>query len=185
MRRLNRGKKADPVTNNHSQTQVVASPAATCIAALAFMIIGVFVGLSFGYPVLNKNARASENWPNAKGIITYSAVQQEDDSDGEASYSHDVRYTYDVGNHQYQGAIVYFGEFASSNVASHAREIVDQYPVAAEVIVFYDTEFPGTSCLQPGVEVRSPFLVVFGIGFFVIGVVCLCSGIRRKLRNVS
>jgi hypothetical protein len=93
------------------------------------------------------------------GAIVSSQIKMESHK-SDLLYRADVRYTYEVSGHSYEGKRVSFsfGEGASSDKAL-AQHVVDRYPVGTAVQIAYDPTNSKKSVLEPGVHVSS--LLVF------------------------
>jgi len=143
-----------------------------------FLLIGV--GLTFwGWNIL-QNARASASWPTADGVVTISGVSRSTDSDGADSYSPEVTYSYKVDNTNLINSTIKFGENSYSS-RKKAEGIAAGYPVGKNVTVYYDSEKPDRSVLEPGVSAGS--YIVIGIGVFFILLTLAIVPITYFLRN--
>lgn len=133
---------------------------------LLFVAIGAGVGFYIGKPILD-NARASESWPTAPGRITESELERYRD-DGKTMYTALVVYEYSVGNQQWEGDSVWFGQYSSSS-RSEINRTVTQYPVGRTVDVYYQPDDPANSVLQPGATTSSYIVFSIGMVFLAIG----------------
>lgn len=148
-----------------------------------FVIVGVTV---FGFGVRQyMRAQKSNSWPYVMGEVVYSDVERRSDEDG-TTYSAEVEYEFTVADRLLSGNLVKFGETSSSN-SSHARRIVNRYPVGSEVRVFYDPNDPYLSVLEPGVHASTYFMpgfglifALFGSGFMIIGFVSNFENVRVR-----
>lgn len=91
--------------------------------------------------------QASQNWAETTGRVLKSRVEV---SGGNiASVSPHVVYEYTVAGMTYQGDQVRVGDNAVAvRTDSEAYQIVDRYPVGAEVTVYYDPANPAMSALE-------------------------------------
>jgi hypothetical protein len=144
------------------------------IFPLIFVAAGTLL-LIFGINGVNR-AIASSDWPSVTGTIVTSEVvrEQRRDSDGRRTtvYRADIAYEYEVDGARYLGDSVAVGDFSSSSRA-RADRITRQYPVDAQVEVFYDPEEPVTSLLEPGVSAKAFAMPGIGAVFLAAGLVML------------
>lgn len=135
------------------------------IVGLIFLILGS--GLSWwGWNIL-QNAKASNSWPKAQGVVTQSAVRHKRDSDGGDSYLPEVSYEYSVKNLQHKGETIKFGENSYDN-RQPAADIVARYPIGKKVSVSYDPASPDKSVLEPGVTGGTYIVIGIGVLFLFI-----------------
>ncbi len=137
--------------------------------SLVFIVVGVGVAI-LGNGVL-KNAKQSTDWPAVEGKVISSEVERNQKrSNGKSSttYHAEVLYDYVVEGTTYSGNKVVFGQGGSSNPAS-ARSIVNRYPRAKIVSVFYNPDTPDVSVLEPGATWQSYIMLGLGILFAGIG----------------
>jgi hypothetical protein len=145
-----------------------------------FVIVGVTV---FGFGVCQyMRAQDSSNWPSAMGKVIYSDVERRSDEDG-TTYSAEVEYEFTVADQLLSGNLIKFGEVNTSN-SSHARRIVNRYPVGSEVRVFYDPNDPYLSVLEPGVHASTYFVPGFGLVFAAFGSGFMLFGLASNFENV-
>jgi len=89
------------------------------------------------------------------------------------TYSADIRYAYEVDEKEYHNNWVSYGDYGSSD-KSHARKIVDRYPVDKEVSVYYKSDNPDESVLERHSPGKIVFLqIMVGFVFTLIGSVIL------------
>lgn len=110
-----------------------------------------------------KYARASENWPEAHGVILSSKVERRGPSSGDAGYTYEpnVRYRYTVNGRQYTNDRVFYGATGSSD-SGWAHTIVARHPVGAGAMVRYDPEKPSRSVLEAGVTATTHLQFIVG-----------------------
>ena len=153
-----------------------------CLSSIFSMGIFLLVGLGltiWGWNIL-QNARASETWPTADGMVTRSQVSHSTDAEGGDSYQPQVTYKYSANNSSYENNTIKFGENSYSS-RRKADEIAANYPVGKSVIVYYDSEKPDRSVLEPGVSAGS--YIVIGIGVFFILITMVVTTISFFARN--
>ncbi len=145
------------------------------IFPLIFVIAGAAV-LFFGIRSLRR-ASASTDWPTTDGVVKFSDVEYHKDSTtgskrnrarSEGTYHAEVMYEYTADGEIRSGTTVAFGDYGSSN-PSHARGIVNDYPVDKKVTVYYSPDDPEVCVLEPGVTLQAWFMPAFGFVFFAAG----------------
>jgi hypothetical protein len=114
-------------------------------------IAGIFGGLGWLLTKRSKDAKsmlaAAQSWHSTRGEIITSRVEV---SGGEYTRVHyRVVYQYTVGGIDYQGNQVRAGDtHYASYTTKQTYDIVDRYPVGAEVTVYYDPTNPVISALE-------------------------------------
>jgi len=140
------------------------------IFPLIFILVGAGTGF-FGVRGLIR-ANASTNWPTAEGRVMASSVdrRRSSSSNGGSSttYHAEILYEYSVDDTTFDGNRVAYGDYGSSS-PSHARRVVNRYPVGKTVMVHYMSDNPEESLLEPGIQLQSWFLPGFGLLFFTVG----------------
>jgi hypothetical protein len=114
--------------------------------------------------VSRSRGRASWRWPNVTGHVLDSSV-----STGESASRPVISYAYQVDGRSYSGSKYCFGTEVSFLGPQQAQEIVDQYPRARDVVVYYDPESPGFSVLKPGIPKSNDRLITTGSVIAIIG----------------
>lgn len=150
-------------------TNQKSSPITTLIVGVSLIIGAWLTYTNFSVPMAEE-AKASESWPTAPGVITRSDVNQSTD-DGKTMYAAEISYDFTVENKSYIGNRI---SLTSGNSrTSSLREVkkdLQKYPVGAKVTVYYDPELPNNAVLQTGADFftyivkYAPFL----LGFFGI-----------------
>ncbi len=108
----------------------------------AIITIGFLIFLYGHYQ--NLRSKASAEWPITNGEIVVSKVITNRTDEG-VSYSADIEYSYSVGRKTYSSDVVVIGGHDYS-----AREVVNRYPVGADVSVAYHPKRPRKAVLEPG-----------------------------------
>lgn len=146
------------------------SPAMRFFFSRIFPFIFLAVGAGVSYVGVQDifNAQASEEWPYTYGTIITSEVEYHHSNEGSGTYHARVMYDYEVQGVLYSGDQVAYGDYGSSS-PSHARQIVNRYPKAQQVTVFYDPYTPKEAVLEPGLKGQAFFLPIFGSVFFLAG----------------
>ena len=106
----------------------------------------------------------SIKWPSIKGTIIESFITKYN----RGSHA-TIRYTYSINDISYTSNRVTFYDF---NILGWA----EKYPKGAEVIVYFDPDFPERSVLEPGANLKAAlsgeFTIVIGLSavliFFII-----------------
>ncbi len=94
-------------------------------------------------------ALASRSWPTARGTVTGSFVQKEEDDEG-VSYSAKISYHYSVGNRDFSGTEVRAGGLLTFGFFGLAERTTDKYPLGTTVRVRYLRRNPRVSVLEHG-----------------------------------
>lgn len=146
-----------------------AGPIASFIIGTVMILAGGGIGFFIGKPILDK-AQASADWPTVQGEVIESEVESHRNRKKKTSYEAVVIYRNEVDGSSFEGDEVWAGQYSSSN-RSQMQDIVRQYPVGAEVSVYYSPDDPAVAVLQPGAFTSS--YMVFGIGLLIFGIGCL------------
>lgn len=144
-------------------------------AGLLFVVIGVaFAFIGYHSYQLGKQ---SKDWPVAKGSVIQSKIEKRTETTGSGSNRRKVvrsyavvKYTYAVGNRDYQSSRIAFGQ------SKNAHEIVVRYPKGKSIQVYYDPQKPDQAVLEPGAD------PTFSIVFIGIGVVLALMGLAVAAR---
>lgn len=158
-----------------------AGPIGSMFIGVVFVVLG-YLGTFTWAGGHYAEAERAKQWPTIGGVIKSSQVTQSKDSDGDRTFGADIVYTYTVDGQSFEGSDVTFGgNYKSSNRSSWTR-LVNQYPVGAEVEVYYDPEVPGISVLQPEVAGLIGWIWLGGWFFMGIGLLAAASGIWGILK---
>lgn len=130
-----------------------------------FVALGAII-LHFGLGNVQRS-HSSLSWPQADGIIKFSTLGRHSGNSG-STYSGDVSYDYTLGGTTYSSSRVSFGQYGSSD-SSHARSVVNRYPVGRTVQVSYSPDDYSLSVLEPGGSISDWFLPAGGALFFICG----------------
>jgi hypothetical protein len=130
--------------------------------SLLFVVVGIAFAF-FGYNSYQKGM-ASKNWPVANGSVIQSKIEKRTETTGSGNRrrkvvrSHPVvKYTYSVGNRDYQSSRITFGQ------SKDAYKTVARYPKGKSVQVYYDPENPAQAVLEPGGD-KTMSIVFIGLG---------------------
>src|SRR5688500_403308 len=134
------------------------------LALLIALLLGfVFVAM-FGSGFVA--SLRSRNWVRVRGRVTSAWISEHTNTDGPSSFMPAVRYQY-----QFEGRLLSGDRIGFINIGGRHRGIPEQvlqrYPVGAEVDVYVDPLRPTRAVLTPGVSWASLFPVAFGLGVVV------------------
>ena len=113
-------------------------------------ILGVFGGLGYIFADRSKKAKmiqeAAQSWPATRGTILKSRVQV---SGGEyTTVSAIIEYSYQVGANEYTSRQIKPGDqLVTMFNETECYDLVEQFPVGAEVDVFYNPKKPSEAAL--------------------------------------
>jgi len=132
----------------------------------SFVIVGGFLSLMGTRDLLQ--AKKSVNWPCAEGKIVSSDIKKSTGDKGGTTYHADIVYKFSVANAVYDGTMVAYGDYGSSD-SSHARSIVNRYPKNQTVTVYYMPDNPKRCVLEPGLKGQAWTVPILGAVFFIVG----------------
>src|SRR5262245_44788850 len=148
-------------------------------AATICVVIGAFVTLCFGEPILSR-ARASNHWPTTDGKIEMSEVGIKTNTDGKILYFTQIRYSYSVGGQRHESKTVWVGDdYFSSSPSSH-EETVRHYPLNTKVTVHYDPARPQVAVLEPGLFFSNYGIFITGLSFIGLGLWAAFKTVRER-----
>ena len=148
------------------------------LGGLFMLIIGLGLTTVLSRTVL-KDAKASESWLTATGIVTTSEIRETRSGDG-YSYSPRILYDYQVEDETYSSGRITVADGGSGR-SERAESMVEQYPVGEEVEVFYNPEIPSQSLLERSVPTTVRFINWGGMAFAAIGVLVIIRTLFRFL----
>lgn len=164
-------------TQESSQRTILLITLAMFAAAIFFILWG-------GYEIMA--GYASKKWPSAEGKVTSSYVQKQvrsvKDSSKKPTYYPKVRYQYEVGGKTYICDRLSFAGGEGGDTKIEAQALANRYPSGQKVVVYYDPKHPEKAVLERGLIWKTfmPFLA--GLGFLVVGIVCL-KAYRKDKEN--
>lgn len=151
------------------------------LLGVIFIFVGFLVAYLLGLPQIEQ-AKASNNWPTTSGVVLKSKVTTHRSNNSSSStYAADVTYQYQIEGHNYEGSTVWFGSDISTSNRSLAQETVKKYPVAKQVVVYYDAKNPQAAVLEPGVFKTTYFYYLFGWLFLGSGIMMVGIPLFRSL----
>jgi len=121
------------------------------IAVTVLPMLGIFGGIGWFLNKKSKEAKAlreaARNWASTTGKVITSRVEV---SGGDyTSVSPFIVYQYNVYGRDYSNSQIKAGDVHMSSYGSRdSYNIVDKYPVGADVTVFYNPENPQQSALE-------------------------------------
>jgi hypothetical protein len=126
-------------------------------------------------------AKRSVNWPSTSGVVTKSWMNVTYNSRFRRQYFRgEIRFRYRVGSTEYEGKDLSFSPVQWSTQRD-AQSLLNRYPVAKSVRVYYDPRQASTAILQPGLfgdtELVYKLNVVLIVGS-VLGFVVTLLGYR-------
>jgi len=140
------------------------------ILTASALVLG-FVFLVWGISQL-WTSHQSKSWAHAQGVVYQSEWVENHLNHGEGTAN--IAYRYSVGGQSYEGTNILPGtnEYLTPDIQAKLR----QYPVGANVTVFYDPADPQDSALEIGVITD---LTMFGLAtFFILGATALVWRLR-------
>ena len=162
------------------------SPAMRFFFSRVFPLIFIAAGAGVGYAgwLGLAKARASTGWPTAPGTVVASSVERQESRRNRktsVTYHAGIRYEFQVGGATFNGNRVAYGDYGSSSV-SHARGIVDRYPMGRSVTVHYKPGSPEECLLEPGMKGQTFVLPGIGLIFLLAGLF-MAVVIPRSMRR--
>jgi hypothetical protein len=155
-----------------SLSEAAISTSAGVTAICATFAIGFLIMSLRGYSF----ARRARHWPWVEGTITRSQIGLEYQYKGFRAAHVDLEYRYEVRGMQYTGTRVTFDTRGGDSRAV-ADAILARYPVGGETKVFFDSDDPSESVLDPE-STRTPRqALLLGIGAGVMGMVAATTDI--------
>jgi Protein of unknown function (DUF3592) len=137
-------------------------------ALITFLCVPLIpIGISMCFQGIEniRSAEATQQWPTAPGIITYSKVSDSGNNYKNTStkiHKPVIKYKYLVKNIQYQSSNIYLGDDQIPNVVSYADEMVAKYAPNQKVVIYYHSIDPQLSVLETGVSQVTFTPLVYG-----------------------
>lgn len=113
-----------------------------------------------------KTAEQASAWPPTPGVMIQSAVQADSH---DAGLTLRLRYRYTVDGRQYEASRVRFGTERNDAESLHRRAA--QYPLGAQVTVFYDPSSPGRAVLEPAPADGWKWMLALGAILIALGLI--------------
>ncbi|MFP4351901.1 MAG: DUF3592 domain-containing protein [Puniceicoccaceae bacterium] len=139
-------------------------------------------GLGFGWfggvsPLLRSQAAA--DWPEVPCRIDESFVETHRDSDGNTTYSVEIRFTYEREGKTYHGDKYTFGSWSSSGRAEK-EAVVRRYPGGSEATCLVNPDDPYEAVITAEVGLLPYGIIAFGGVFVTVGAGLIVAGFRPK-----
>ncbi len=123
-----------------------SSSITTLIVGVVLIVGSWQIYIHFSVPMVEE-AKTSESWPSIPGVITHSEVDQLID-DGTTMYGAQINYEFTVENKLYTGnRITLNSEGIKTSSLREVKKELQDYPLGAKVIVYYDPEIPNNAVL--------------------------------------
>jgi PDZ domain-containing secreted protein len=153
-----------------------------CGGLIALVVGGLGLFLVIHAQRNKHKAQQSQTWPVAKGTITQTDISVQE-YDEKVRYVPVVRYTYQVNEQVHEGRRITFGSDMEFPSRQKATEYLAEYPVGAEVSVYYNPEKPSEAVLQQ-VARKTAVGMVIGIVLLAVMLCLVClmaTGIFRLI----
>lgn len=136
--------------------------------AIAAPLIGLLIGSIFIIMSIidGRRAKASLQWPSVPGLVIFSGMIRDTQSNDASSPTPVVTYSYAVNGQAFQSSRVRFNPVKS-------KKVLAQYPRGNQVQVFFNPQQPAMSVLQQGGSTMVGIIVGIAVivGSCVIGIV--------------
>lgn len=136
---------------------------------LGLFILGGLVASAWGLRVLIV-ARKSLKWPFVEGVIEESSLS----SEGDDLLPH-IMYSYTVEQQYYRQLLRFSGDITPSQ--EFAKSYVEKYPAGVHVKVYFNSENPEISTLEPGPGKGDWLILSIGLSMFIFGMLLFISSI--------
>ena len=154
-----------------------------CGGLFAILLGGLGIFLIIHAQRSKQKAMQSQSWPVTKGTITQTDIRAQE-HDEVVRYVPVVRYTYEVEGMIHESRQITFGSGVEFNSRQKAAEYLAEYPVDAEVSVYYNSEKPSEAVLRQVAQKTTVGLVI-GIVLVVITLCLVCLMTTGILRLVT
>jgi Protein of unknown function (DUF3592) len=142
------------------------------ITFLCMPLIPIGISMCFKGMENIRSAEATQQWPTAPGMITYSKVSSSGSSYKSTStkiHKPVIKYKYLVKGVQYQNNNIYLGDDQIPKVVSYADAMVAKYPPKQQVVIYHHPIDPQLSVLETGVSQVTFTPLVYGGILIAIG----------------
>ena len=129
-------------------------------------LAGVLITLGFAawFGRLGFLAVSAKSWPGVPGVIVSSSWERQQRRSTRAR----IRYTYRVGEREFTGSTLWFGDFIEGNAAV-VQERVAAWPVGKAITVRHHPRRPEVCCVEPRADLR--VWLFFGGALMMAGVI--------------
>ena len=156
------------------------SKQSSIFASFIFAIIFIVGGWLFYNHVsqtIVDEANASKDWPTVQGIVNFSDIRSSI-SDGTEMYSVDLSYAYTVQGENYTGDRISTIATSTSSFSEVDKEL-SKYPEGELVTVYYNSEAPSISMLEPGAGFFT-YVITYGpLLFCLVGLLMLLQVLKK------
>lgn len=163
------------------------SPWVPLIGGVLFFLLGW--ALLFESISRLSDAQDSTGWPTTTGTVLESDIHDgvwlRNKKDADTHYQPTVEYTYTVDGTAYTNDRVSFTEHSGSTERSWAEDIVDRFPIGAEVTVYYKPGAPDEAVLDPGVDQDNYVVLVIAIGTILAGAAAAVVGWVMRQKKIK
>ena len=141
-----------------------------------------------------RGAKASLRWRSVDGQITWAMMdtrerpwwrrrrrQIGDDGEPNTQYRPDIRYSYRIGNKDYEGRRLYFGAHDWANRRADADIYIARYRPGEKVRVFVDPARPTETVLQRGTDDEAKRYLKWAIVYGVLTLFMTWAAIENGL----
>jgi hypothetical protein len=138
------------------------------VLPVIFLVVGAW--MIFSALRARQAAERAATWPSIAGVVTAAEMiehRHRNSKTHTVSYTYEpkVEYSYTVLGTAYAGKKVSYGP--QSYARGKAEQIMARYPLGQQVSVFYNTENPADSVLDPAAP-NTTVSTIFGILFCVV-----------------
>lgn len=142
---------------------------------IGFGVIAIAIGAVLYSVQFRQGLRAdaSKKWPRASGTVTVSTLEKLPEH--RWRYRAAVHYSYRVGGKDYQGSRIFWG--GNEGREKHMASVVETYPAASNVRVFYDPKNPAEAVLDPIQNTGSRQLVLYALAMVTLGLFTVTGGV--------
>ena len=151
------------------------------VAGTGIILLGAAF-VNYGFDQRTK-AKESVNWPSITGKILNSEVEKRTSTTGTGSsrktsttYVAVIKYEYTLDGTTYTSDRIAFG----GKAATSAGSLVNKYPKAKSVNVYYNPDDPKEAALETGLKNESWFFPGFGAVWMIPGVLMVWKGIKSS-----
>jgi hypothetical protein len=158
-----------------------ANPTALLAVSVVMIALGsIFIALTISSM---QAAEEAAGWPATDGIITDSYIATHPGSEGQTTYSPELKYQYQVDGLSYNGDQLFVTSYWSDY--SWAQSYHDRYPVGATVTVHYDPRNPSEAVIETQTNQFDYIFLIVGSVLAAIGasIFALLLYRRRKQKE--
>lgn len=144
---------------------------ASVISGFLLLVLGLLL-ISTGVNKLRLNQQ-SVSWPVVTGTVLHASITSDLDEDHEMRYRPIVRYEYTIGNKSHTNDNIGFrsGDYRDEE---EAQQVIAPYIKGKPVSVYYQSDKPDRSVLQPGGSSGAAWFIVPGVFLMALAGSMLC-----------